>query len=160
MLEDAAVLAKALQILAKREYAVAELRLKLLQKFDQIELVDQAVNYCIANNYVSDTRYAEHFVWVKAKYGWGPLYLRAKLDAWQIDGVIIDKALAQKTEIDWIFVGLTWVKKHDVIDNVYGFSNKQIQKLMRRGFEFDMIKKIQAAWLAELQLLKESNDGN
>lgn len=161
MLKDYnAVLAKALQLLTRREHARAELRDKLLQRFNNAEFIDTVIKYCVDNDYLSDVRYAEHFVLVKSKYGWGPVYLQKKLENLQVDGSIIEQALSTISFDQWIMYGLCWLKKHDSIDLKYGFNNKQIQKLMRRGFEFVMIQEIQSVWLNETESAKEYNNGN
>ena len=155
-----AVLAKALQLLARREHSVVELRNKLLQRFNELSFINSAIEYCLENNYLSDVRYAEHFVLVKSKYGWGPFYLQKKLEDFQIDSVIIDQVLSVINFDQWVMYGLLWIKKHDLIDSKYGFNNKQTQKLMRRGFEFAMIQKIQSVWLNELESAEEYSNGN
>ena len=87
------VLNKALGFLARREHAGFELKQKLQRSCDDIELIDEVIDQCVRKNFLSDLRYAKHFVEVKAKAGWGPNYIRFNLEKWQIPELLMNRKL-------------------------------------------------------------------
>jgi len=139
------VLNKALGFLARREHAGFELKQKLQRSCDDLELIDEVIDECVRKDFLSDLRYANHFVEVKAKAGWGPNYIRFNLEKWQIANTIIEQSLGSITFSCWVQNGFEWIiKRHDKIDS---WSSSQVQKLLKKGFSMEIITEIKKIWL-------------
>lgn len=79
----ALVLARAQSLLAMREHGRKELAKKLTQKFsycEQLEtLVEQALDYCESQNWLSDERYVESYLRMAQAKGQGEIKCRQAL---------------------------------------------------------------------------------
>ncbi len=70
---------RALDLLARREHAVAELTRKLIEKgFDEI-FVHEALSALVDDGLLSDARYAESYVRSRMGKGFGPVRIREEL---------------------------------------------------------------------------------
>ena len=67
----ASVYNKALDIISRREHSEKEIKNKLLNKFDTPELIDEVILKLIENNLINNVRYAEMYVHVRKRKGFG-----------------------------------------------------------------------------------------
>ena len=63
---------KALDIISRREHSEKELENKLLKKFESSELIDLVIERLKTNNLLNDERYAEMYVRIRKRKGFGP----------------------------------------------------------------------------------------
>jgi regulatory protein len=70
---------KAMDLLARREHAEAELSQKLTGKGYEPELVAQVVAELCNEGLVSDERFTEAFVRYRREYGYGPMRIQSEL---------------------------------------------------------------------------------
>ena len=96
--DAAAVRAAAVTLLARRDYATAELRAKLESSGYQPDAVSQALSELIHERLIDDARFIENYIAQHAERGEGPVRIAADLEARQLDGVLTDAALAGQ---DW-----------------------------------------------------------
>ncbi len=87
-------------LLARREYATAELRLKLSHHGYGPDSIDEAIGALTEEGLLSDARFAEFFVRGRVDKGYGPLRIRHELRERAIDDALIVEALAPY-ESEW-----------------------------------------------------------
>lgn len=130
-----------LELEAKKEYPVSEIRTKLLKRFDQ-SVTDRAVDYCTEHGYISDIRYAEMFVRFRAKNSYGPERIRYELKVKGIDDSIISEIL-ENCDTDFDETASEYVCRRYSADDVR--DQKARTRIMRhmtgRGFTFDQIRR-------------------
>lgn len=95
----------ALDILARREHSVAELREKLQSREFSADEIEQTLGALIADGLLSETRFIESFLASYTRRGHGPVWLRAELERRGVDSAQIAAALdAQQLAgqpVDW-----------------------------------------------------------
>jgi len=94
---------RAMDLLARREHSVYELRRKLDTRGLDPGLVDAAVTDLVDRGLVSDERYTETMVRSRRARGHGPLRIRADLKRNGVDGSVIDRWL-DPDDPDWLNV--------------------------------------------------------
>ena len=75
----AAIRAKALELLARREHSRLELRQKLLQRGFPIERIEPVLDRLIEERLLDEGRYAELYACARADKGYGPLRIAREL---------------------------------------------------------------------------------
>jgi regulatory protein len=90
----------ALDILARREHSVAELREKLQSREFQPEEIEQTLSALTEDGLLSEPRFIDSFLASYTRRGHGPLWLRAELERRGIDGAQASAALAGHA-VDW-----------------------------------------------------------
>ncbi|HPF27995.1 MAG TPA: regulatory protein RecX [Steroidobacteraceae bacterium] len=126
-------------LLARRDYASAELRQKLLDKGFADDAVDSVLAGLIEQRYVDDARYAERFVAYQSRRGHGPGRIRQDLRRW-LEGATIEQAL--QAGPDWA------VRAREVRSSRFGpvppedwqEKGRQARFLQYRGFSSDHIR--------------------
>ncbi|MFC3609190.1 recombination regulator RecX [Stutzerimonas tarimensis] len=96
----AAVRRAAMDLLARREHARAELSRKLRQRGAPPELIDPTLERLADEGLLSETRYLESFIRRKAMAGCGPLRIREELSHTGIPRDTIEQAL-RDSDFDW-----------------------------------------------------------
>lgn len=87
------VRASAIALLARRDFASGELRLKLTHQGYAGELVAETVTDLVSEGVLNDVRYAENFVSYHAGRGEGPLRIEAELKEFGLASDLIRAAL-------------------------------------------------------------------
>jgi regulatory protein len=83
----------ALRALGRREHSAAELKFKLRQRGHADDLADAIVGELETSGWQSDHRYAEMLARSRVSQGYGPLRIRAELEAAHVPDGEIDLAL-------------------------------------------------------------------
>jgi regulatory protein len=83
----------ALDALARRDLACADLRRKLLEKGYDAAVVAPLIDALRAEKLLDDRRYAENFVAYHAARGTGPVRVRAELQRRGLDRILIEECL-------------------------------------------------------------------
>ena len=132
-----------MDLLARREHSVAELRAKLIaREFDAGE-VDRAVARLAEEGLVSDERFAEAYVASRVRKGQGPLRIRVELERRGVSSDFITTCLEQG-DIDWDGLARSVrVKKFGSVSiENYREWARQAKFLQYRGFTGDQISHV------------------
>ena len=139
------ILHKAIDLLSRREHSVQELRQKLLLRdFDLIEITP-VMDYLLAEDYISDARYAESVFRTRVNKGYGCQYIQAELAQKGVQQSIINDTVNHH-EIDWYQQAeLVYNKRfgeniHDIqVIEDQKIKAKRIRFMQQRGFSFNEI---------------------
>jgi regulatory protein len=130
--------AMALRYLGRREYALEELRRKLLQRGVADELAEAVVAELAEQNLVSDERYAEAWARHRVQKGYGPARIRAELRGRGVDDGTIAAALTPFDE-QWHELARAWAERR----HRGALDEKARARLyragMNRGFSHDQV---------------------
>ncbi|MES1939616.1 recombination regulator RecX [Salinisphaera sp. T5B8] len=138
--ERLAIRKRAMDMLARREHAPAELAAKLSKRGHERDQIDSVLDELIDDGLLSSSRYADAMVSSRAARGIGPVRIRAELAAVQIDDAEIERALAD-SETDWNTLAEEVRAKRFGAAQPEDFpaKAKQMRFLQRRGFDMDML---------------------
>ena len=133
---------KALDVISRREHSEKELENKLLKKFESSELIDLVIERLKTNNLLNDERYAEMYVRIRKRKGFGPKRIGYELSSRGINNCISSHAIDE--------IGGWKEAAHDAFNKKYrngiadDFKNKSKQKvfLQNRGFSFQEIDSV------------------
>jgi regulatory protein len=90
----------AMNLLARREHSLAELRRKLGARFKDEALLEAELQRLSEENLQSDSRYAESFARQRAGRGYGPVRVRQEMREKGLDDAAIADAF-QRADLDW-----------------------------------------------------------
>ncbi|MFP5307012.1 MAG: regulatory protein RecX, partial [Gammaproteobacteria bacterium] len=130
----------ALRLLSRREHSAAELAHKLVRRGHGEDEAGAIVGDMASAGWQSDDRYAEMLVRNRAAQGYGPLCVRAELEAARVDEAAIRAAL-DAAEVDW--TGRACAVHARKFKNPPGGGaewQKQYRFLAMRGFEPEQIR--------------------
>ena len=138
----ASVYNKALDIISRREHSEKEIKNKLLEKFDAPEIIEQVVLKLIENNLINDVRFAEMYVLVRKRKGFGPKKIQFELMARGIDDSISSLVITE--EGSWKEAALKAFNKKfkNGASQEFKERNKQKTFLQNRGFSFEEIDSV------------------
>jgi len=91
----------AMDLLARREHTLLELRRKLDSRGLPAELVETALAQLTGEGLISEQRFAESFVGSRARRGQGPVRIRGELLQRGVDEALADQAL-DDAGCDWV----------------------------------------------------------
>ena len=133
----------ALDILARREHSVAELREKLQSREFPADEVEQTLSALLADGLLSEQRFIDSFLASYTRRGHGPLWLRAELERRGIDAARIATALAEQT-VDWAAQARTVREKRFGPDQPADYKDRARQSrfLQYRGFTSEHIRQV------------------
>ena len=138
----------AMDLLARREHAVAELHRKLNTRFrDCNGLIEDEVHRLTVEGLQSDARLAEAFVNSRIGKGQGPLKIRRELQLREVNSELISIAF-EHSAVDWSELAARVLEKKfgvDVLTNKT-FNPKEKGRrarfLQQRGFTFELISSL------------------
>ena len=138
----ASVYNKALDIISRREHSEKAIKNKLLNKFDTPELIDEVILKLIENNLINNVRYAEMYVHVRKRKGFGPKKIKFELMTKGIDDSISSIAITE--EGSWKEAAQKAFNKkfRNGASNEFKERNKQKSFLQNRGFSFEEIDSV------------------
>ena len=138
----ATVYNKALDIVSRREHSEKEIKNKLLEKFHAPEIIEQVVLKLIENNLINDVRFAEMYVLVRKRKGFGPKKIQFELMARGIDDSISSLVITE--EGSWKEAALKAFNKKfkNGASQEFKERNKQKTFLQNRGFSFEEIDSV------------------
>ncbi|MCB0385703.1 MAG: regulatory protein RecX [Bdellovibrionales bacterium] len=153
-------------LLAKREHSVAELAQKLrialrdwggeLESPEESaeskeEIIQDVVDNCLAQGYLSDQRFAEIFFRARMRKGYGPQRIRQELKFKQVDEELIEQVY-RETEVDWCDLARQVVMKKysgaDLAD--IRTKAKAYRFLMQKGFFREDVEEVMRSLNQEL----------
>jgi regulatory protein len=130
----------AMSLLAMREHSIKELQQKLLRKFEDLELIDLAIDNLKDRDLQSDTRFAYAYIQMKIRQGKGPVRIGYDLREKGVDQSLIETAISEHDD-EWCALAKE-IKLRKFGSGV--LSNQERAKQMRflqyRGFTLDQIR--------------------
>lgn len=138
--EQVAIRKRAMDMLARREHAPAELAAKLQRRGHAHDDAMPVIDALIDDGLLSATRYADALVASHARRGVGPVRIRADLTGVDIAEAEIDRALSD-ADIDWPALAASVRVKRFGPETPVDFPTKakQMRFLQRRGFDGEAI---------------------
>lgn len=138
--ERLAIRKRAMDLLARREHAYAELVAKLKKREHAADDIEIVLDELAGEGLQSDARYAEAAVASKARRGIGPVRIRAELREAGVDDAQIEGALAE-AGVDWDACAEAARRKRfgDELPPDFPAKAKQMRFLQRRGFDSDQL---------------------
>jgi regulatory protein len=133
---------KSLDIISRREHSEHELTNKLLKKFKSHELIDAVVEKLKINNLVNDERYAEIYVRIRKRKGFGPKKIIYELSVRGISNSISSNAILDEGGWKEIAKNVFNKKYKDGVSSDYKDKSKQKSFLQNRGFSFQEIDSV------------------
>ncbi len=132
-LSEADIREIAVRYLGRREYAIEELRLKLLQRGADSGITDQVVSDLVDENLVSDQRFTEMYVRMRIRRLFGPMKIRGELQSRGISAKLINDSMPENQEV-WFDAASQWANKRCRGELDYAGRAKIYRSLMNRGF--------------------------
>lgn len=130
----------ALRLLSRREHSAAELKYKLSRRGHDDAVASGIVETLADSGWQSDERYAEMLVRNRVAQGYGPLRIRAELEAARVDESAIRLAMAS-ADADWAErAGALQLRKFKQPPENASEWQKQYRFLASRGFEAEQIR--------------------
>ena len=128
----------AMNLLARREHCLGELRQKLRRHFDDETLVETQLQKLVEENLQSDDRYAESFARLRALRGYGPARVRQEMREKSISDAAVARAF-EAAALDW------WALAEAVFRKKFGAPGqvdlkekaRRIRFMQYRGFSAD-----------------------
>lgn len=123
----------AVRYLGRREYAIQELRHKLVQRGADSAISDKVVADLAEENLVSDQRFTEMYVRMRMRRLFGPLKIRGELRSRGINDHLINETMPDAQE-DWFDAASQWAGKRNKAVLDYAGRVRIYRSLMNRGF--------------------------
>ena len=136
----------AIEILARREHSVLELREKLLAREFPPDEVEQTLSVLTADGLLSEQRFIDSFLASYTRRGHGPLWLRAELQRRGIASAEIAAALASQEiagqPVDWSAQARAVREKRFGPDQPADYKDRARQSrfLQYRGFSTEQVR--------------------
>lgn len=144
--ESAPIYNHAVALLARREHARKELRVKLLKKFpSSSSQIDRVLDKLAEQSYLSDARFAEAYLRHRSARGFGRERIARELAERGVSEELVRETLreAQVDEIDGQqAIELAWQKKFRHPPQDYAERAKQMRFLLYRGFAQPQIQQL------------------
>lgn len=125
------------RLLARREFAVGELRGRLERKWPAEALAGQVIEELLEvlqlEGALSDQRFADSFIRSRVNRFQGPLLIRAQLRERQVPENIVESSLVAMEE-QWAPLAAAWVSRHSPGALDFAGRAKLYRRLMNRGF--------------------------
>ncbi len=139
-MDAAAAEMAAVALMARRDYACGELSGKLRERGFDPGIVQALVAELRVRRLLNDERYAGHFVQYHLSRGQGPQRIRRDLEAFGVEGALIDAALASVP--DWSAIARDVRRRRFGAEPPTEWAEKgrQARFLQYRGFSNDHIR--------------------
>lgn len=131
---------KAMDLLARREHSVAELRRKLLAKGYAQPAVDEQLGLLEQESLLSDQRFAESYVNFRSKKGFGPVRIRQELKEKGVDATLIEEYLDNNDCWRNIAKEVREKRFGTTLPKDYKDIAKQMRFLQYRGFSNEQVR--------------------
>lgn len=124
-----------MDLLARREHSMQELRTRLRRRFADEAVVDEQLVRLADENLQSDARFAENYVRHRVDRGYGPLRLRAELRERGVADADAETAL-EACAVDWNELASTVLRKKYGQDEPRDLKEKsrRVRFMQHRGF--------------------------
>lgn len=134
---------KSLDLLARREHSIWELRQKLRQRFPGFREVELVLLQLEEQKFLCDERFSLNFVRSRmANRSWGAYRLRAELQQRGIAGQWIEQALASEVDESVLREKAETLVRKSRFPTDPAAKRKLAQKLYQRGFSQELINQV------------------
>ena len=138
----AAVRRAAMDLLARREHGRIELSRKLRLRGAPADLIEPALDRLAEEGLLSEARYLESFVRMRANAGYGPLRIREELSQRGLGRDEIERAL-RNSGFDWsLQLHEVWQRKFGKLPDDQREKARQGRFLSYRGYPMDMVSRL------------------
>jgi regulatory protein len=133
----------ALDFLVRREHSEVELRRKLSTRGFDADLIEATLADLVAENLLSNTRFAESFVHSRFQRGSGPQKIHAELRGRGIDDELISDSMAEYDPQWQELIREVREKKFGAsLPEDYKERTRQMRFLQQRGFTSEQISRV------------------
>lgn len=133
----------ALNLLARREHSIQELKQKLLRKNFPAEEIQSVLQKLSQEKLLNEDRFIENYIHFRRMKGYGPTRIRAELLERGIQESIIESFLEKNAEIWQEHAQHVWRKKFkNKLPQDFKSRAQQMKFLQYRGFTLEQIEKI------------------
>lgn len=132
----------AMDLLARREHSVAELRERLLRRFGaEADAVEPELARLVDERLLDDTRFAEACVRMHRNRGHGPLRVLHELARRGVDSGLAEQVVASR-DAEWIALARAWRKRRFGAAMPTGAAEwqRQARHLQGRGFDAEQVQ--------------------
>ena len=133
---------KAMDLLARREHGMSELRQKLISKGYAQSDVDAQLQRLTQENLLSDRRFVESYVNFRSKKGFGPLRIRQELKGKGLDSALIDEYLDNDELWRNIAAEVREKRFGAAVPRDYKEVARQMRFLQYRGFNNEQLREL------------------
>ncbi|WP_181295444.1 recombination regulator RecX [Pseudomonas sp. Q2-TVG4-2] len=138
----ASVRRAAMDLLARREHGRMELSRKLRSRGAPTELIEPALDRLAEEGLLSEARYLESFVRMRANAGYGPLRIREELAQRGLPREAIEQTL-RDSGFDWnAQLHEVWLRKFGELPGDQREKARQGRFLSYRGYSLEMIGRL------------------
>ncbi len=132
-----------MNFLVRREHSQAELRRKLLQRYDSNNVIEQVLQQLVEQRLQSDARFTEIYIRMRAERGYGPVRINDELQQRGISDAIIAEFLEADDAMWFDYAKAVWKKKYGKqLPQSYHERAKQMRFLQYRGFTMAQINAV------------------
>lgn len=128
---------KAVKFLVRREHSRMELETKLAKRDVRPDVIDAVIEQLQREGYQCDVRFATMLSGGRLRRGFGPLYIRAKLQERGVDRAIIAEVI-DELDTDWVAEAAKALQSRfapeDLADNSQRQRGRVARFLQSRGF--------------------------
>jgi len=130
----------AIQLLSRRDHGEYEMYQKLSLKGYEDNVIQEAINFCLDNNYLDDLRYAKSQVRQHVYKGHGERRIRQELNQKRVSESVIEKAMEEEPQ-DWFELAKSAAEKKfkGIKAKDQKEYAKQVRFLQYRGYSFEQI---------------------
>jgi regulatory protein len=127
-------------LLGRREYSVFELAQRIRRKWPTLDPDDRTLGELlealVAENLLSDERFAESFMRTRLQRFQGPLKIRSELRARGISDALTELALEMASG-QWTDLAVEWLRRQHQGELTFEDRRKYYRRLVNRGFTHD-----------------------
>lgn len=133
----------ALNLLARRDHSLWELRHKLIQRGVESPVVDAVLEQLTSAGLINEARYAELYAASRADKGYGPLRIHQELRERRVEEAIISSTLSKLDDF-WMSNLISLHRKRWSSSKIESADDevKRIRFLRQRGFTLAQIKQL------------------
>lgn len=138
------MLARAVSMLARRDYSVKELKVKLALKLTADETsrdIDLAINRLLEMGLLSDERFARTRARIRSERN-GDAAIRRELRSLGLERELIDSAMSEIEDPEEMRCWRLWMRRFGELPEDRRERERQIRYLAYRGFKMDIILKV------------------
>jgi len=141
--KDVDIIHKSIELLARREHSVVELKQKLKTREYSEEKIQQALEQLVRDGLVCDERFTEAYVRHRTMRGFGPNKIATELNSKGVSGLLIEEYLDASSP-HWLDLALNaYVKKFgEGAPTTYAEWTKRARFLQGRGFSSSIIQNV------------------
>jgi regulatory protein len=138
--QDKLIRRKAMDLLARREHSVAELRRKLLAKGYAQSAVEEQLQKLEQETLLSDQRFTESYVNFRSKKGFGPLRIQQELKEKGISAALMEEHLDNNDYWRNIAKEVREKRFGTTMPKEYKDKARQMRFLQYRGFSSEQLR--------------------